>query len=608
MEIKKITALARLIRYHIIRSTAVAGSGHLTSSLSAVEILSGLFFSGVFRADLKKPKLANNDRLIFSKGHAAPLLYSTYVVAGALPAAKLSLLRRFGGALEGHPMPKFPYTEAPTGSLGQGLGLGVGEAWAAKLSRLSYRTYVLLGDSEMAEGSVWESIQLAAFHRLDNLVAVLDMNGLGQSGPTMLQHDAKAMARRVKSFGWKVFIVDGHNLKKVIGAYTKAKNVRGRPVMIIAQTVKGKGVKFIEGKEGWHGKVLDHDQAVQALMGLGSIDLEVRGQVALPERQQAHVETTKAAKKMDYIVGDSISPRQAIGRGLVRLAPAFPELVVLDAEVKNSTETEMFAEKYPERFIEGFIAEQNAVSMAGGFAARGLLPVFATFAAFMTRAFDQLRMNQYAGTQQVYIGTHAGVHIGQDGASQMGLQDIAMFRTLEKSTVLYPSDAVSAEALLEKSLRGTGMIYLRITRASLPVLYKSTQQFKIGGSHVLRSSAHDKVTIVAAGVTVHEALKAADVLAKKNIHVRVIDLYSIKPLDTATLQKAVQETGRLIVVEDHYPAGGIAEAVRSTLGKNAGAVVSLAVTKTPHSGRPEELLAYEGIDAQAIIAAVVKKS
>lgn len=607
MEIKKLTALSRLIRYHIIRSTAVAGSGHVTSSLSAVEILSGLMFSGVFRADLKKPQLANNDRLIFSKGHAAPLLYSTYVVAGALPAAKLSLLRRFGGALEGHPMPKFPYTEAPTGSLGQGLGLGIGAAWAAKLSRLSYRTYVLLGDSEMAEGSVWEAIQLAAFHHLDNLVAVLDMNGLGQSGPTMLQHDARTMAKRVKAFGWKVFIVDGHNLKKVIGAYTKAKKVRGRPVMVIAQTIKGKGVKFIEGKEGWHGKVLDHDQAVHALMGLGSIDVELRGQVASPEREHAQTVSSKPAKKMSYTIGKNISPRQAIGRGLVRLAPAFPELVVLDAEVKNSTETEMFAEKYPEHFIEGFIAEQNAVSMAGGLAARGMLPVFATFAAFMSRAFDQLRMNQYAGTHQVYIGTHAGVHIGQDGASQMGLQDIAMFRTLEKSVVLYPSDAVSAEALLEKSLRGKDMIYLRITRATLPVLYKSTQQFRIGGSHVLRSSPHDKATIIAAGITVHEGLKAADVLVKKNIQVRVIDLYSIKPIDTATLQKAVQETGRLIVVEDHYPEGGIAEAVRSALGKNASAVTSLAVTKTPHSGTPEELLAHEGIDAEAIVSAVMKK-
>lgn len=604
MNTNQVQLLARHIRADIIRSTTAAGSGHLTSSLSAVELMAGLLFGGTFRADLKKPDYPNNDRLIFSKGHAAPLLYSAYAAAGGLPRAKLSLLRRFGSPLEGHPMPIFRYTEAPTGSLGQGLGLGVGEALAAKISRLSYRIYVLLGDSEMAEGSIWEALAIAAYYKLDNIVGVIDFNGLGQSGPTMLGTDAQAMAKRVSSFGWETIIVDGHDIAKVIDVYTKAMKVRGKPVMIIGKTVKGKGVRLVEGKEGWHGRVLDKVLAAQAIKDLGPIDDHLKGTVVAPEKRQPVFPTRKAPKSMKYKLGALIAPREAIGHSFVRLAPAFPKLVVLDGEVKNSTATELFQKKYPKRFIEGFIAEQNLVSMSGGLAARGLLPVFATFAAFLTRAFDQLRMNQYAGTHQVYVGTHAGVHIGQDGASQMGLQDIALFRTLEKSIVLYPADAVAAEALTEKALKEIGINYLRVTRAALPVIYKPTQRFVIGGSNVVRQSAKDVATIVAAGVTLHEALRAADILAKKKIAVRVIDLYSIKPIDAATLKLAARQTKHLIVVEDHYPEGGIGEAVRSALGKDAGCVTSLAVRKTPHSGRPEESLAQQGIDAAGIVLAV----
>ncbi len=600
--------LSTQTRANIIRSTTAAGSGHLTSSMSSVELITGLMFGGAFHADIKKPEYPNNDRLIFSKGHASPLLYSAYAAAGALPAAKLGQLRSFGSPLEGHPMPKFRYTEAPTGSLGQGLGIGVGEALAAKIGRLTYRTYVLLGDGEMAEGSVWEALEIAAYYQLDTLVGIIDLNGLGQSGSTMLGHDASRMAKRVGSFGWKTIIVDGHDLDKVMAAYDAAKKVRGKPVMIIAKTIKGKGVRLVEGKEGWHGRVLDKVLAAQALKDLEPIDEKIRGVVSVPEKRQPFVPTKKAAKAMKYGIGDLVAPRSAIGHALIRLAPTFPKLVVLDGEVKNSTDTENFQKKFPKRFIEGFIAEQNLVSMASGLAARGLLPVFATFAAFLTRAFDQLRMNQYAGTHQVYIGTHAGVHIGQDGASQMGLQDIAMFRTLKHSTILYPADAVSAEALTEKALQGTRIVYLRATRAALPVLYKPTQRFVIGGSHTWRTSKNDAATIVAAGVTLHEALKAADVLAKKKIAVRVIDLYSIKPLDIATLKLAARQTKQLIVVEDHYPEGGMGEAVRSALGKDAGCVTSLAVRKTPHSGKPEELLAYESIDAAAIVQTVLSRT
>lgn len=606
MTTNDLIALSRLIRSNIIRSTTAAGSGHPTSSMSAVELVTGLLFGGIFRADLKKPNYSNNDRLIFSKGHAAPLLYSAYAVAGALPAAKLELLRRFGSPLEGHPMPAFRYTEAPTGSLGQGLGIGLGEALAARMCRLSYRIYVLLGDSEMAEGSVWEAIQLAANYKLDNLVGVLDLNGLGQSGSTMLGHDAMAMARRVRAFGWEVITVDGHDMEKVVEAYQQASKVHDKPVMIIAKTVKGKGLALVEGKEGWHGRVLDKIQATQALKELGPVNDRLRGVVAGPEKRQPVLPSKKVTTVMKYKLGQLVAPREAIGRALVRLAPAWPKLVVLDGEVKNSTDTELFEKKYPKRFIQGFIAEQNLVEMSGGLAARGLLPVFATFSVFLTRAFDQLRMNQYAGTHQVFIGTHPGVDIGQDGPSQMGLQDIAMFRTLEKSTVLYPADAISAEALTGQALKGEGIVYVRATRAALPVIYNTTQRFTIGGSHVLRSSKNDRATIVAAGVTVHEALKAAEQLTKKKVSVRVIDLYSIKPIDVSTLKLTVRQTKQVIVVEDHYPEGGMAEAVRSALGKDAGSVISLAVRKTPRSGRPEELLAYEGIDASAIVTAVMK--
>ncbi len=568
--------------------------------------MTGLMFSGIFRADLKQPDYPNNDRLIFSKGHAAPLFYALYAAAGAIPASQLLTLRKFGSKLEGHPMPTFPYTEAPTGSLGQGLPIALGESLAGHMDTLTYRVYCLLGDSEMAEGSVWEAIQLAGFLGIRNLIGVIDMNGLGQSTPTMLKRDATTMARRVGAFNWNTVIVDGHDTDAVIAAYRKATTFRGGPTMIIAKTIKGKGVALVEGKEGWHGKALSKKQAAEAIQQLGPIDERLRGKVAAPERRQPHRPNRKAAKDLKYKIGEMISPRAALGRGLVRLGQAWPNLVVLDGEVKNSTYTEWFEKKFAKRFIQGYIAEQNMVGMATGLARRGKIPVTATFAAFLTRAYDQLRMASYSGTHQIVIGTHAGTHIGQDGVSQMGLQDIAMFRTLEHSSVLHPADGVSAERLLEKALKADGIVYVRATRAELPMLYKPATRFVIGGSAVLRKSPSDVATVVAAGVTVHEALKAADLLAKKKINVRVIDLYSIKPIDVQTLKQAAQQTKHLIVVEDHYPEGGITEAVRTALGKDAGRVSSLAVQKTPRSGRPDELLRYEGIDSQAIVSAVLK--
>jgi transketolase len=529
-----------------------------------------------------------------------------YAVAGAIPAKELFTLRAFKSRLEGHPSIRFPYTEIPTGSLGQGLSGALGEAIAGQMDKLPYRVYCLLGDSEMAEGSVWEAVQLAGFRKQGNLVAVLDMNGLGQSGPTMWRHESAAIDNRVRSFDWETIVIDGHDLDQVVDAYAKAAKVKDRPVMIIGKTIKGRGVSIMAGKENWHGKILDKAQASVALKELGPVNEKLRGVVLMPLKKLAIPLKKKKVKEIKYKLGELVSTREAIGAGLVRLNPAMPSLVVLDGDIQNSTFTELFAKKNPRRFIEGYIAEQNLAGMSIGLAKCGKLPVVATFAAFMTRAFDQLRMASYANMHQVFVGTHAGVSIGADGPSQMGLQDISMFRTLENSTVLYPADAVAAEKLLEKGLKGSGIVYVRATRMAQAVIYKPTTRFVIGGSNVLRQSKHDVATIVAAGVTLYEALKAADMLAKKKIMVRVIDLYSIKPIDTATLKAAAKVTNKLIVVEDGYPEGGIAEAVRAALGKDAGAVISLAARKTPCSGKPEELLAYEGIDAAGIQREVMK--
>lgn len=598
--------LARLVRSYILRSTTAAGSGHPTSSLSAVELMVTLLFGGVFRADLTHPDNSTNDRLIFSKGHASPLFYSLYAAAGKLSLRELLSLRKFGSRLEGHPMKTFRYTEVPTGSLGQGLSVGVGMTIAGTIDRLPYRTYVLLGDSEMSEGSVWEAIQLAAYRKLDTLVAILDMNRLGQSGPTMLEHDAQTYARRIASFGWKTIVIDGHDVRAVLRAYTEAAKTKGQPTFIIAKTLKGKGVSFLENTDGWHGKALTKEQLKPALKELGNVNRKMRGAVALPRSTKTNRIAQRPVRELKYSIGEEIAPRKAFGQALVRLAPRYPQLVVLDGEVKNSTYTELFGDAYPKRFIECFIAEQNMVGVATGLAARGKLAVSSTFAAFFTRAFDQIRMAQYTEAHQIFVGTHAGVHIGEDGASQMGLEDIAMFRSLQNGIVLYPSDAVSMERLMERAFKAKGTVYLRATRAQTPVLYKPTARFRIGGSTVLRSSSKDRATLIGAGITLYEALKAAAILAKQHIPVRVIDLYSIAPIDVKTLRKAAQQTGRLIVAEDHQHAGGIAEAVQSALGRFAGTVTSLAVHKIPKSGKPEELLIHQGIDAQRIVRAVKK--
>lgn len=600
-----IEKLARLVRYFILVSTTEAGSGHVTSSLSATDLMASLLFSGIFRFDADRPDHPNNDRLIFSKGHASPLFYALWAVAGKVTEQELMTLRKFGSSLEGHPTTAFRYTEASTGSLGQGLSIGLGMALNAKyIDKLPYRTYVLLGDSEMSEGSVWEAIQLASHYRLDNLTGILDVNRLGQRGETMYGHDLSAYAKRVSSFGWETLLVDGHSITDIMSAYKKVLMVKDRPVMIIARTIKGKGVSFIEDKDGWHGKALSREELAMALQELGEVDTSARWEIAKPEDRNPEKRIPLKADKVSYDPAKPVAARKAYGNALRRIFPQYPDMVVLDAEVSNSTFSDIFGEAYPERFFEMYIAEQNMVGAALGLSRRGKIPFVSTFAAFITRAHDQIRMSQYSDANIKFSGSHGGVSIGEDGSSQMGLEDIAMFRAMLNSVVLYPSDAVSMEKLVEEAARHKGMVYIRATRKDTPVLYSNDEEFSIGGSKILRESERDLITVIAAGITLHEALGACDELKREGIFIRVIDLYSIKPIDVETLNKAAQATNAIITVEDHYADGGIGEAVRSALALHYVPVHSLAVRKMPRSGKPAELLEYEEISKNAIIKKV----
>lgn len=599
---EELEKIATLIRYLSLVSTTEAGSGHPTSSLSAADLMTCLLFGGVFRFDTEQPEYLNNDRLIFSKGHASPLFYSLWAAAGKVSEAEMMTMRKFGSPLEGHPTVAFPFTEASTGSLGQGLSIGVGMAMNAKLlDGLPYRTYVLLGDSEMAEGSQYEAMEIASWYKLDNLIGVLDVNRLGQRGETMYGHDLTVYERRIASFGWETFVIDGHSMDEILAAYGKALAVKERPVMIIAKTIKGKGVSFIEDRNGWHGKPLKKDELARALEELGPVDRSVRGRIERPEDRRPRETASRAAAPLSYAEGDMVATRHAYGTALARLSPAFPGMVVLDAEVSNSTFSEIFGKEHPERFFEMYIAEQNMAGAALGLSRRGKIPFVSTFAAFLTRAFDQIRMSQYSEANIKFCGSHAGVSIGEDGSSQMGLEDIAMFRTLLNSVVLYPSDAVSTERLVEEAAKHRGIVYIRTTRQNTPVLYGNGEEFRIGGSKVLRSSAEDAVTVVGAGITLHEALAAYAELKQGGISVRVIDLYSIKPMDRTTLARAAQATAAIVTVEDHFAEGGIGEAVRSEMADIDVPVHCLAVRKTPKSGKPDELLDYEGISRNAIV-------
>lgn len=594
--------IAKRTRYLSLVSTTEAGSGHPTSSLSAADLMTGLLFGGFFRFDVEQPDHPNNDRLIFSKGHASPLFYSLWAAAGKVSEEEMMTMRKFGSPLEGHPTVAFPYTEASTGSLGQGLSIGVGMAMNAQfIDKLSYRTYVLLGDSEMAEGSQYEALEIAFYYKLDNLTGILDVNRLGQRGETMYGHDLAAYEKKISSFGWETVVIDGHSMEEILAAYEKALAVRERPVMIIARTIKGKGVSFIEDKNGWHGKALKKEELARALEELGTVDRSVRGNIPKPEDLKPEERAPQKAVQVSYAGDKPVATRHAYGNALARIFPAFPDMVALDAEVSNSTYSEIFKAAYPERFFEMYIAEQNMVGAALGLSRRGKIPFVSTFAAFFTRAFDQIRMSQYSDANIKFCGSHAGVSIGEDGSSQMGLEDMAMFRTLLNSVVLYPSDAVSAEKLVEAAAKHKGIVYIRTTRQDTPVLYGNEEEFSVGGSKVLRSSDDDAITVVAAGITLHEALAAYEELQKEGIFIRVIDLYSIKPMDRSTLKQAAHATQAIITVEDHFAEGGMGEAVRNEMGDIDVPIHSLAVRKMPRSGKPHELLEYEEISRNAII-------
>ena len=693
MELAELQKLARLIRYYILLQTYSAQSGHTTSALSAVELATALFFK-YFRADLENnsplPPLnlrggggALNDRFILSKGHASPLFYALYTAAGKITEKELAAYRTFDSVLEGHLSVRFPYTEGLTGSLGQGLSMGVGEALALRarisntnspqpsltkggsnenISPLIKRglrgvnvpfVYVLLGDGEMAEGQNWEAIQYAAFKKLNNLIAIVDVNRLSQSQATMVGHDVQVYARRVASFGWRTYVVeDGHDLEIIDKAFEMAiaqskpypdpllaKEREPGPAMIIAKTIKGKGVPFWEDKNGWHSKPVPKDKFEEAVKGLGEIDKSMRGVIQKPVLSLYYTNSPQpsltkggsilplqkrelegVASYTNHQPNEKVATKKAFGNALERLGSIYPDLVVLDGDVKNSLHTDQFEKAYPARFFQCYIAEQNMVSVAWGMSNLGLKPFITSFGCFLTRAHDQFRLAALSEATLYINGSYAGVSLGKDGPSQMGLEDMGMVRAWPNSILLYPSDAISTEKLVEAMFTQKGIVYIKTTREPTPIIYKPDEAFPIAGSKVFYNAPQpplklrggegelldgDVITVVAAGITVFEAIKAAEQLKQDGIAVRVIDCYSIKPIDVETLRKAASETQAIITVEDHYAVGGLGDAVLEALADTHHVSVhKLAVNKIPRSGTPEELLAYEEIDAKAIVKKV----
>lgn len=604
--VNKLEEISKLLRYYILTSTTEAGSGHPTSSMSAVELMATLFFGGYLKYKLDDPTYINNDRVIFSKGHASPLYYSLWAAAKAIDPNELMTLRKINSDLEGHPTSSFKFTDAATGSLGQGLSAGVGLALNSKyLDKSGYRTYVLLGDGELSEGSIWEAANIASHYKLNNLIAILDCNKLEQASETILGWDLQTYKQRFESFGWYVIEVDdGHDVQKVITAFEQIKNSTEKPICIIAKTIKGKGVKKIEDKVEWHGKALKREELENAMHDLGKINFNIDCNVEAPTEFRIPEPAVGNFNWTEYGMGEFIATRKAYGNALNALAEKYPNMVVMDGGTQNSTHSEDFQKKNPERFFDMYIAEQNMVSAALGLSRVNKIPFVSTFAAFFSRAFDQIRMSQYSDSNIKFVGSHAGVSIGEDGSSQMGLEDISMFRSVQDCAVLYPSDAVSMERAVYLAAEHKGNVYIRSTRMETPVLYSNDNAFKIGGSKIVRESVYDSITVVGAGVTLHEALKAYEILKEKNIFIRVVDLFSVKPIDYNTLSKCIRETKAILIVEDHYPEGGIAEAIRSELANVKTKIFSLSVNKMPHSGKPMELLDYEEISSKYIVEKV----
>ena len=664
MSEKNLSTLCKRIRFNIVTSTTQAGSGHATSSLSAVELTSVLFFGGFFKQDLTNYNNIMNDKFILSKGHAAPLLYSLYEAAGVLSHKEMLTLRKFTSPLQGHPTPQVPFVDITTGSLGQGLSVGLGMALGIRLKmkelgltpKREPTVWVLLGDSEMTEGQVWEAMEIASYYNVNNLVGIVDINRLGQSGETGLAWDVETYKRRVETFGWHVIeIENGHNIEEIQKAFIKANSLNTvhtqKPIMILARTVKGKGVPFLEDKQGWHGKPVPKERLQEALDALGKYDKKIKGIIASPPAVdlELYKKTKNILKRLDFVIGgvaggsterakegrgriynktQNIATREAFGDALADLGSSNNKVIALDAEVGNSTFTERLKKTNPSHFFQMFIDEGNMVSVGLGLSKMGYVPYISTFAAFFSRAFDQIRMAQYSNPTLNIVGSHCGVSIGADGASQMGLEDISMMRSIRNSTVLYPADGPSTYQLTKSLSTRSGINYLRTTREKTPVLYDEKEEFPIGGCIVhevpnlklkIKNFKLDAV-IIAAGITLHEALKAQKILEKNKIYTTVVDLYSIKPLDSKTLCELARKTKHIIVVEDHYEAGGIGEAVASVIlgstatpgssndsGQARMTFTHLCVRKEPRSGTPEELLRYEEIDAEAIVNCILSK-
>jgi transketolase len=598
--------LAQQFRVDSVRMSAAAKSGHPTSSMSAADLLAVLV-DGYLRFDFSDPRNPANDRFVLSKGHASVLLYAFYRAVGVVSDEEILDYRKVTSMLEGHPTPRIPWVDVATGSLGQGLPIGIGMAIAGKhLDHVSNRVWVLCGDSEMAEGSMWEAFEHAAHLELDNLTAIIDVNRLGQRGETMVGWDLDTYAARAEAFGWHAIEVDGHDVEAIDEAYAAAITTTGRPTVIVARTLKGKGVAAVENENGWHGKPLEDPEA--AIAELGGVT-DVRVDVALPEASAPDRAPASPVELPRYSLGEEVATRKAYGDALAALGAARPDVVGLDGEVSNSTFAETFAKAHPDRYFEMYISEQQLVAAAVGLQAVGWRPFASTFAAFLSRAYDFIRMAAISRATLALCGSHAGVSIGEDGPSQMALEDIAALRAVHGSTVLHPCDANQTAKLVAAMADTDGISYLRMLRPATPVLYGPDEEFPIGGSRILRSSDEDEVALIAAGITVHEALKAADALAEEGINARVVDLYSIKPLDEETLRAAADATGgRLVTVEDHWAEGGLGDAVLAALADTdePPRVVKLAVREMPRSGKPEELLAAAGIDAEHISAAASK--
>ena len=600
--------LGQQLRVDSIRCSTAAGSGHPTSSMSAADLIAVLI-ARYLQYDWNKPKDPNNDHLIFSKGHASPLVYAMFKAVGAITDAEMMTFRKFGSRLQGHPTPEIPWVDVATGSLGQGLPISVGVALAGKdLDKLPYHVWTLCGDSELAEGSMWEAFDKAGFYGLSNLTAILDINRLGQRGETEYGWTLDTYRRRVEAFGCFPIVIDGHDVTAIDRAFGQALSATGKPTVIIAKTIKGKGFSEIENKDGWHGKALPPDMAERAIKELGGIR-HLKVKTAKPEQGTPAIKQVDAPVTLPtYKKEDKVATRKAYGDALLALA-AIPDVVAMDGEVSNSTHADEFAKAHPDRFFEIYIAEQQLVATAVGMSVRGYKPFASTFAAFFTRAYDFIRMAGISQANIRLVGSHAGVEIGQDGPSQMALEDLASMRAIHSSTVLYPSDPNQTAKLVKLMADEPGIIYMRTTRGAYPTLYGPADTFKIGGAKVVRQSAKDKVTLIGAGVTLHNCIAAADTLAQKKVAARVIDLYSVKPVDVRTLREAVKATsGRLVVAEDHYPEGGLAAAVMEALSMEPRPprVAHCAVKGLPGSGKPEELMNAAGIAPKQIAAAARK--